>query len=245
MIDRNNSVPLYLQVKHWMLERMDSGDWQEGDLIKPERELAEDFGVHRLTVRQAITELVSEGRVVRTRGRGTFVSSPKIHQPLGQLTSFTEDMKRLGMTASSRVLKLEIREATAAEQSILSLAPQGLVFELHRLRLADGTPMALENAVLSYALCEKLTEVSFAELQSLYGALKDKCGLELARAQQSIEALVPSQRLAHLLKMTEGAPVLKMTRRTFLASGQPVEWVSSFYRGDRYKFESELILQRF
>lgn len=242
VIDRNNSVPLYLQVKQWMVDKMDSGEWKDGDMIQPERALAENFGVNRLTVRQAITELVSEGRVVRTRGRGTFVSSPKIHQPLGQLTSFTEDMRRLGMVASSHVVKLEIREATPHEQTMLALPPQGQVFELHRLRLADGIPMALENAVLCYDLCERLTEVSFAELQSLYVALAEKCGLELVRAQQTMEALIPPQHVAHLLKSPEGAPVLKMTRKTFTASGAPVEWVTSFYRGDRYRFESELLL---
>lgn len=242
MIDRNNSMPLYLQVKQWMVDKMDSGEWNEGDMIQPERELAEDFGVNRLTVRQAITELVSEGRVVRTRGRGTFVSSPKIQQSLGQLTSFTEDMRRLGMTARSRVLKLEIREATPNERSVLALPPQGLVFELNRLRLADGIPMALENAVLCYTLCEKLTEVSFVELQSLYVALKDKCRLELARAEQTIEALVPPQHIVQLLKSPQDAPVLKMTRKTFTVTGAPVEWVTSFYRGDRYRFESELLL---
>jgi GntR family transcriptional regulator len=225
-----------------MVEKMDSGEWQEGDMIQPERELAEDFGVNRLTVRQAISELAAEGRVVRTRGRGTFVSSPKIQQPLGQLTSFTEDMRRLGMVASSRVLKLEIREATAVERTMLALPPQGLVFELNRLRLADGIPMALENAVLCYELCEKLTEVSFVELQSLYVALKEKCGLELTRAHQTIETLVPPQHMAELLKSPEGAPVLKMTRKTFTRDGTPVEWVRSFYRGDRYRFESELLL---
>jgi GntR family transcriptional regulator len=242
MIDRNNSVPLYLQVKQWLVDKMDSGEWKEGDMIQPERELAEDFGMNRLTVRQAITELVSEGRVVRTRGRGTFVSLPKIQQSLGQLTSFTEDMRRLGMVASSRVLKLEIREATSNERAALSLPPQGPVLELNRLRLADGIPMALENAVLRYDMCEKLTEVSFVELQSLYVALKEKCGLELIRAQQTIETLVPPQHMVQLLKSPEGAPVLKMTRRTFTVTGTPVEWVTSFYRGDRYRFESELLL---
>lgn len=242
MLDRGNSTPLYLQLKQWMLEQIETGQWKEGDLVKPERELSVDFGVHRLTARQAITELASEGRVVRIRGRGTFVSTPKIQQTLGRLTSFTEDMKSLGMTPNSQVMKLEIREASPTECEKLSLESGNLVLELHRLRLADEIPMGLENAVLPYALCKKLTQIPFAELHSLYQALRNNCGIELRRAEQTIEAEVPSVKLARLLKITEGVPVLKMTRRTFASTGIPVEWVTSFYRGDRYKFRSELLL---
>jgi GntR family transcriptional regulator len=242
LLDRQSSVPLYLQVKQWLIQQMETGVWKEGDLLKPERELAEEFGVHRLTVRQALSELVSEGRVVRIRGRGTFVASPKIRQTLQRLTSFSEDMRMLGMEPGSRVLKMEIREASHAECEKLSLKDEDLVIELRRLRLADGTPMAVETAVLPYVLCRQLTELPFGSLTSLYTALRNTCGIELRRAEQTIEASLASSKLARSLQIKEGMPVLKMNRKTYSSSGIPVEWVTSFYRADRYTFRVDLLV---
>ncbi|RIV26467.1 GntR family transcriptional regulator [Alicyclobacillaceae bacterium I2511] len=233
-LDRSSSFPLYLQVKQGVLKEIEEEHWKEGDLIKPENDLAHELGVNRLTVRQALTDLAEEGVVVRIRGKGTFVAHRKVAQSLSRLSSFSEDMLSMGMKPSSEVLKMEIREASTQEVQHLSLIEESKVFELRRLRKADGIPMGIETSVLPYNLVVGLTKLPFGSVDSLYVALREICGIEVVRAEQSIEAVSATTSLAKMLGVKEGMPLLKMLRVTYSPTNKPVEWVHSFYRGDRY-----------
>lgn len=222
-------------MKEWLLEGIQNHTWEEGDTLPSERDLATQLELSRLTVRQALTELVQEGVVRRSRGRGTYVRKPPIQQPLQRLSSFSEDMRALGKEPGSEVLKFELRSASVEETVKLSIASGSKVVELRRLRTADGEPMGVETAVLPLARVEAITKVSFDELLSLYQLLQDRCGIQLKRADQWIEASLCTDAHASLLKIRVGEPVLRAQRLTYSADGDVVEWVRSVYRGDMYR----------
>ncbi|EPZ45415.1 GntR family transcriptional regulator [Alicyclobacillus acidoterrestris] len=241
MINRDSDVPIYQQLKDWMMSQIESGLWKEGDTIQPERELAHAFGVNRLTVRKALADLVAEGWLDRRRGVGTFVTRPQIQQPLHRLTSFSDDIRAMGMEPSSRVLKMEIRKATPFEAYKLRLhRTTDLIIELRRLRLANDIPIGVESAILPFHRCKALTGVTFNALHSLYHQLRTQCGIELANGSQIIEASTASEDCAEILDIQPGDSILKMQRTTVDVDGEVVEWVTSFYRADRYRFRVEL-----
>ncbi|HEY3364438.1 MAG TPA: GntR family transcriptional regulator [Symbiobacteriaceae bacterium] len=240
--DKHLSTPLYYQIKTWLLEVIDSGAYRPGDRIPSERELTDQFGVSRMTARQALKELESQGYLYRVQGRGTFVATPKLEQPLIALTSFTEDMLRRGLVAGAQVISSREVLAGFHVGHALGIEQAAPVFRLERLRLADGQPMALEVAHLPVALCPGLTTVDFSQV-SLYGILAERFAIRLRRASQSLEAVAASAYEAEVLHAREGVPLLLMERLARDEGGRPVEFVRSWYRGDRYRFTTELIRQ--
>ena len=125
VLNKNTPIPLYYQLKQWIIEQIERGDLKPGDVIPSERELSEEFEISRMTVRQALTELVNEGKLVRERGKGTFVAEPKISQDLFRLTSFSEDMKSCGMTPGASVIDVTVNTASSVLQKHLKRRPRG------------------------------------------------------------------------------------------------------------------------
>ncbi|WP_050182020.1 GntR family transcriptional regulator [Domibacillus robiginosus] len=238
MIDKLSPVPIYYQLEHAIRRQMDTGELKPGDLIPSEREYAEQLDVSRMTVRQAITNLVNEGLLYRQKGRGTFVAEQKLEQNLSGLTSFTEDMKARGMVPANKLLAFEIVPADKKVAERLALTEHAPVYEIKRIRLADEVPMALETVYISANLIKGLNEAVIAT--SLYHYIEEELHLEIGRAVQSIEsALVSEAERPHLL-VPKGAPVLLIERHTFLKDGTPLEYVKSSYRADRYKFTIDI-----
>src|SRR5215831_6295741 len=157
-IFRKSPLPRYYQLKEIMREKINTGEWKPGDLIPSERERGEQYGISRMTARQAITELVNEGLFYREQGKGTFVSRHKITQQLINLTGFTEDMKARGQRPGSRVISAQMLQADEVLAERLHLKPGQVVFRLQRLRLADHEPLAIEISHLSFMGCERLLE---------------------------------------------------------------------------------------
>lgn len=204
-----------------------------------ERELTEQFGVSRMTARQALTELERIGYLHRMQGKGTFVASPKVEQPLVALTSFTEDMLRRGMNPGARVISVEDVPAGRKPARALGLAETDMVLRVERLRLAAGEPMALEISHLPTTLCSALRDANLED-QSLYRLIQERCGLVLVRASQSLEAVSANPYEAEILRVHEGSPLLLLERISYDPQNRPVEFVRSLYRGDRYRFTAEL-----
>lgn len=238
LVRNSTAGPLYLQLKQLILQFIDSEDLRPGDPIPSERELSQHFGISRMTVRQALAELVHESVLCREQGRGTYVAGHKIEQALVDLTGFTEDMRRRGMVAGARLLGVQVVEATRKVERALALDADRRVLAIRRLRLADGEPMALETSHLPYALMPVVPEERLAG--SLYWYLQEELGLTLASARQTLEPTVASEEEAGLLGLAPGSPLLLMERTTYDIAGRPVEFVRSLYRGDRYKFYVEL-----
>lgn len=229
--------PKYYRLKRSLLEEL-IGQLPAGSAIPPERTLALQFRTSRTTVRQALQELVVEGRLERFQGKGTFVSKPKIAQPL-QLTSYTEDMRAQGLRPTSETIEVSTIPADERLAERLRIRRGMRVVRIERLRMGDGEPMAIEATHLPASRFPGLTR-ALPSYGSLYELLRAEHGVELAEAEETIETALASPREAALLRTDVGLPLLMLSRHSFDAGGAPVEWVRSVYRGDRYKFIARL-----
>lgn len=232
--------PKYYTVKRHLLAHIES--LAPGSAVPTERELATELETSRTTVRQALLELVAEGRLVRRQGAGTFVAEPKMDWPL-HLTSFTAQAAANGFTASTRLLAADRIRADEAVATRLNVAPGAQVWQIERLRLADERPMAVETSHLSAARFPQLSRHIRRE-QSLYAVLDTVYGVVAHHAQESISTAPASTREAALLNTDTGAPMLVLGRHSFDKAGEPVEWVTSWYRGDRVTFVADLTAPR-
>ena len=238
MVNKSSLTPIYSQLKEMVREKIEAGVWPPGTLIPSERDFCEQFGISRMTVRQALGELVSEGMVVREKGKGTFVAQPRLRQRLTRLTGFSEDMLARGKQPGARVLRVERVGAKPTAARALGILPNEEVVLVERLRLADGQPVALEASYLHFAGVDQVLGLPLAG--SLYHLLTEHFGIQPLRAQQEIEATLATAREMELLKLEPGAPVLRNRRTTYDAEGRPFEYAESVYRGDRYTFYAEL-----
>src|SRR5215467_16127686 len=213
-----------------------------GQAIPSERRLCEQLGVSRLTLRAALDDLVREGHLTRRHGSGTYVSRPKIAQPL-TLTSFSEDMRRRGMVPGSHTLELAVMPAGARLGRRLQLSPEDQVVRVKRLRLADGEPMALEVLHVPAVIVPGLTQADL-ENRSFYELLAERYGIVIASGTQTIEPTVTNEEESEALGVPLHSPAFLFERTTLNDAGRPIEFVRSFYRGDRYQLVTELQVQR-
>ena len=209
-----------------------------GDAIPSERQLSQDLGVSRLTIRAALDDLAREGHLVRRRGSGTFVSEPKIAQEL-TMSSFTDDIRARGMTPGSRTLELRVVQAGARLGRVLHVSPSEPVVVVKRLRLADRETMAIEELHVREVLIPGLT-ASELEEQSFYELLRERYGIEIVGGMQTIEPTVTNEDESAALGVPLHSPAFLFERVTRAANGEVVEYVRSIYRGDRYKLVTEL-----
>ncbi|MFC0560731.1 GntR family transcriptional regulator [Halalkalibacter alkalisediminis] len=238
LIDKNSPLPIYHQIEEYIKDRIIKGDLKPGDVLPSEREYSQLFEVSRMTIRQAINKLVNDGYLYRKKGSGTFVAEKKFEQALQGLTSFTEDMKARGLKPSSQLLHFEIIPASLKVAATLQVAEHTPVYEIKRIRLADGIPMALETCYISANLIKGLTEEVITH--SIYDYIEGKLQLKIGDATQIIESSLACQTEVELLNINKGSPILLIERCTYLANGTPFEVVRSSYRADRYKFVSQL-----
>jgi GntR family transcriptional regulator len=228
--------PKYYLVKRHLLELIAA--LPPGSAVPTERVLTAQLATSRTTVRRALSELVGEGRLVRRQGSGTYVAEPKILWPL-QMTSFTEQASATGYSSTTRLLDAVRTKADDEIADRLAVRPGASVYVIERLRLVDETPMAVETSHLSAARFPGL----IAELRrtsSLYRALSQTYDVEPVEAEETIETASASPREAELLDVDTGAPILVLGRHSFDADGRPIEYVRSWYRGDRYTFVARL-----
>lgn len=238
-LNKKNRQPLYFQLKSLIDQRIDSGEWKPGTQVPSERELCDQFKISRITVRQAIAELVNEGRLTRWHGRGTYVAKPHVEQKLSHLTGFTQDMQARGQQPGAHVVEIEVRPAPNHVARALQIKAGEPVIVLRRLRLADGEPMSVETSHLLDRLCHELVSENL-ENRSLYKTLSDKFDLHPARAEQQMRAAACAPAEAKLLGIRRGSPVLHIHRTTYTHDNLPFEFVESVYRGDKYVFHAEL-----
>lgn len=239
-INRREPVPIYYQLKEWLREQIESGTLKPHDRLPSERELGEIFHISRMTARQALSELESEGYVYREQGKGSFVAEPKIRQGLLKLTGFTEDMRDRGMKPGAKVLTVETIKNDEQLARKLHASPDEEFLMLQRLRLADDQPMALETTFLRCIFCPGIEQFDFANV-SLYQTLQERYGLRLGRAEQTVEAGIADEYETKVLQIKSGTPILAMERITYLEDNKTViEYARSAYRGDRYKLFVEL-----
>lgn len=230
-----SALPKYYVLKEQILTLIE--DAVPGTLIPTERALAEQYGTSRTTVRQAIGELVAEGRLDRTQGRGTFVAPPKVTH-VRQLTSFTDDAASQGMTASARILDISEVPADPVTAKRLALEPGTGVHRVERIRLVNGEPLAHETAFLAGELPDLAANVEVRG--SLYSALREDYGIRISEVEDTVETKLAGPEEVRLLDVEMGAPMLLVHRLGLDPDGRPVEWTESVFRGDRFRFVARM-----
>lgn len=242
MLNPESVIPLYLQLKSHLQAQIEEGVYGKDGRLPSERELSQHYNISRMTARQAIQALMQDGFIDTRVGKGTFVRGQRIAQDLRHLTSFTEDMQQRGRTSGSRIIRAEKVQASADVAAHLQVVPDTQVGLLSRLRLADGEPLAWEICHLSLRSCPDILERYDFSRESLYRVLRDVYGQRLVTARQVIAARIPSGEEREVLQIAEGIPVLALHRVTLNDAQQPIEYVQSVYRGDRYQLQTTLSL---
>ena len=228
--------PKYYIVKRHLLGLIEAQ--APGTVIPTERDLAAELDTSRTTVRQAVVELVAEGRLLRRQGSGTYVAEAKITWPL-DLASFTEQAAANGLVASSELLDTQRIKATDEVAERLAIKSGAWVYRLDRLRLADNWPVAVETSMLSAERFPQLPR-HMRKAESLHALLGEVYGIKLRRGEEMIDTAPASPRDAKLLQTDAGAPMLVVKRLSFDSDGQPVEWGTSWFRGDRITLVARL-----
>ena len=237
-LDKNLPVPLYHQLQSLLKAEIESGKWRADEQLPNETKLAEHFGVSKITVRQALQELAALGYIRREHGRGTFINARKFDEGPRELTSFTEEMKRHDLLASSRILSQVLGEADPRVGRALGLPARSMVFVLKRVRLAGGQPVSLQTAHIPAAFVPGLV---LEEGASLYDVLQQRYDIYPARARETYLAAAADRAAAELLGIAPGAPVFQVERITMLPNDRPFEFVQSIVRGDRYSIVLDLV----
>ena len=229
------ALPKYYVLKEQILALIE--DAAPGTLIPTERALAEQYSTSRTTVRQAIGELVAEGRLDRTQGRGTFVAPPKVTH-VRQLTSFSDDAASQGLTASAKILDMSTVAADPVTARRLGVDPGTDVHRVERIRLVNGEPLAHETAFLAGALPDLAHNVETRG--SLYSALSEDYGIRIIEVEDTVETKLAGPEEVRLLDVEMGAPMLLVHRLGLDPDGRPVEWTESVFRGDRFRFVARM-----
>ncbi len=236
-------IPLHHQVYLDLLAALDAGEWNPGDRLPTERDLASRYGCSLITVRRALSELTREQRLERTRGRGTFVLHPRIDRDFTGQLSFSEEMQLRGLDPATRLVAARPESAGEAVANALGLELGSPTLYLERLRLADGEPLLLEQVHLP---AERFPGLLASDLEhgSLYDLLTERYGVRIARAREVLEPVLLRAREARLLDRRPGTPALLIEGIATTAEGQPVEFGRTFVRGDRTRYYVERVVVR-
>jgi GntR family transcriptional regulator len=236
-------TPKYRRIADSLAEDILAGRLKAGDQIPSERVIAGEYGISRMTARQALKHLADRGMVEARVGQGTFVGAQRLQQQLSTLTGFTEEMEKQGRKAASIVVEAAARLPDAETALALDLPSGATVWRIARVRLADGEPVALETTEVAAAMTPGLLERADFGRSSLYDTLRRHYGLRPVVAEQTLAASSAETSIALPLGIAVGAPVLRITRLTRDAEDRAFEYVRSVYRGDAFVMKARLDLK--
>ena len=229
-------IPAYSRIHDVLKKKIDDGFWEIGQRLPSERDLADDYEVSRMTLRQAITLLVEEGILERRVGSGTYVASHRVQEKMRGTTSFTEIVRSQGKTPSSQVVSYQRKPANETEIQQLQLKTSDYVVRMERVRYSDNMPLVFEVASIPEKLIREFKREDIAE--HFFQTLTDN-GYEIGKSQQTIYAKNASERVANYLKVPKNHAVLALTQVSYFTDGRPFEYVHSQYVGDRFEFYLE------
>jgi GntR family transcriptional regulator len=242
-LNKNIPTPLYYQLKQQLLEKIISEEIKINEQIPNEIELVERLNISRSTVRQAISELVSEGYLYRVKAKGTFVSKPKVDEGFFQkLDSFNNEMRQKGLTPSTKVLEFKTIPGVEDINNRLNILPTSMLIYLCRLRLADNYPVVYVETYLPYHRYPELLGEDFA-VNSLYSELEERYNTRIYRAIRQIEAVNATPQEAQLLLLKKSAAICLVKTMAYASNDEPVEYSVARYSGNKNKFSVELIRQ--
>lgn len=237
-LDRQDKSPLYFQLMQDLKKQIEDGSFPEKSKLPSERVLCEMYELSRITVRQALQELEREGYIYKAHGKGTFVAPKTYNQPLVKLYSFTEEMKTLGKTPSTEVLAFDERTMDEHMAETMGLSAGDAVFQVLRLRLADGEPLMYETSYLPRALFPDLTEADF-RAKPMYDLFYEDYGFRVTRATERFSASVVHEGEARELHISAEQPAMQIKRFAYHRE-QLLEYTISVARGDKFEYTVEL-----
>ena len=241
-LDKSVPIPLYYQLKTLLLEEIKSNAYPVDSMIPTEKEISEMFEISRTTVRQAITELVREGWLYRVKSKGTFVAQRKIKQDfIRRLESFNEQIERTGRRPGTELLALEVVEMPERAAEAFGVAPGEKVVYLHRKRSADDEPIVTVETYLPYPKCAFLMQHDMAK-ESMYNVLAEREETRICRVSRILEAVAANAQDARLLNIRTGKPVHLFHTVGYNQHDEPIEFSIARYRGDRNRFEVDLLI---
>ena len=229
--NHRNGTPVYKRIQGAIRKRIDAADLKPGDAVPSERELAKTHKVSLMTARHALASLEREGVVERRRGAGTFVAAPKIH--FNKLMSYTEHMSSRGLAPRSRVLVAKVIEDEQEIAARLGLPAASRMVKIARLRLTGEEPFALETCYLPGTDFSGLVAAPLGR-SSLFGMLQHDYNVELAYADEEIDATVADATLAEMLDLPKGAALLRIRQVIYSTKGKATIYVVGFYRSERH-----------
>jgi GntR family transcriptional regulator len=234
-----DSAPLYAQIASALASDIAAGTLSPGAQLPPEDGLIDRFGVSRTTVRKAVESLVARGLVEIRRGKGTFVTAPKIRQNLTELSGFVEDMVAHGRTPTARLLDKRPVAASKAAAGHLGVAPGAQVYRIERVRYADGVAMSFDETYLPLEIGEKVASNDL-ESEPIFALLEGKYDIPLVEAEYQLEAVTADERVATALGVAIGSAILLIERTSYTEGHRPIDYEKLHYRGDLIKFVTRL-----
>jgi GntR family transcriptional regulator len=229
---RQPAAPRYIAIAESLRDRILTDQLGPHTLLPSERELAEQHAVSRMTARQALTMLESEGVVYRKPPRGTFVAEPRVRFHVG---SFSEEVARLGLHPAAQLLWAQRQQPSPSVRAALELGDAADVHVFHRLRTVDDVPFAIETTYLPAELTPGILDEP--DEGSLWALLRDRYGIALSRSTAVLESIVLDDTSSALLKLRPGSAGTLLTRRTLDSAGRCIEYARDIYRADRTAFE--------
>lgn len=240
-INRSSYIPLYIQVINSLNEYIESNKLSPGYQLPGQTELCGIFDVSRTVVRQALKELEYKGVIIRKKGRGTFVAEPKIHESFFQeLTGFFQDMETKGYQPRSKILVQEKIPANKKVAAYLEIEEGTALIHLDRLRFINDEPIVLATSYLPFSLVPELLDVDLTN-ESLYAYLENDLNIHISRGKRFLEAVPANQLEAELLQVNLGSPLILVDSISYLTDGTPIEYFHALHRGDRSRFQVDLI----
>lgn len=229
-------LPLYVQIKESLRGQIFDGTYGEHERLPSENDLMSSFGVSRITVRQALSDLENEQLIFKVPGKGAFVSRPKPFQQLARLQGFAEAMANLGRETFNRLVSID----TVAADSVVAarlMVPEGSpLTEIRRVRHADRQPISLDVTYVRRDLGERLGREDLAT-RDIFVIIENDYAIPLCHADLSIDAVAADAPLARQLGVDTGAPILRMERLTWTRAGQPIDFEYLYYRGDSFNYQ--------
>ncbi|MDY4610336.1 MAG: GntR family transcriptional regulator [Sphaerochaetaceae bacterium] len=239
MLNRSRgAMPLYQQLKMILKDQIEQGEYQNGDILPAESRLMNQYEVSRITVRQALGDLTNEGYVVGKPGIGTVVVFEKINERLKSIKSFSEEMAQHGIIMSTELCEMSMISANKLIATKLCIDEESSCFHLVRIRSAKGLPMVYSHTYIPSSWNLPLDASLYRD--SLYKYLTDTMGIVVAKATDTLEAVLAEEDISRCLKIEEGMPVFKRSRASVDPTGRPIEFTICYYPGDKYKYSVEL-----
>ncbi|MEN6392370.1 MAG: GntR family transcriptional regulator [Anaerolineaceae bacterium] len=234
--------PLYVRIQEYIAELILSGKLTPETKIQSEREFSEELGVSRMTVRRALTELVSEGLLERRHGSGTYVAKPRVIYESNELINYIQAMEQRNIASASQLLEFDEIAASRRLAEQLDVEIGDSLYRVVMLRFANRVPVILERVFFPCSRCPNLEEWDL-EKTSLFDLLVNVYGADLARVSQTVEAIAANETIAQQLRVSEGFPLLKLDRTIYNATNnKPIEYSQDYFRCDYARIHMDIEL---